>query len=152
MQLGNILSTATQPVVAKPVRFRVLVSPPGEPQRHAVAEAVLAFVDEDARHESKRLAVLGLKSKEPYRSGTPIPEDELIEEEFYRFLMVALRDKDDPAQQFCPNSDYPRFRQALILRQVRWLLGQYDAFVNEEYPELLTKDQQEALLQEAQGN
>jgi len=149
MQLGNILTTASQPVVGRLISFQVLVSPPGQPQKSAKAEAMFAFVDEDARHESKRLARMYLEGKYKNR---PIPDDELVEEEYYWFLMAALRDKEDPTRAFCPNEDYPKFRQALILRPIRRLLMAYDAFVDDEYPELATEEQRTALAGEASGN
>lgn len=139
MQLGNILSTAKDPVVCKPVSFWVLGEQDGK-QVRAKAEAVLAFVSEAARAEARHFAAASLG-----------PGADLVVEEIYRFLMVALRDKDDPSRQFCPNGDIGIFRSAIIMDQVLWLRRQYDAFVRDEYPELMTPKQQTGLAEQAAG-
>lgn len=152
MQLGNILTTATNPVVCKPVKFKVLGRDPEGKQVQAQAEAVWAFVSEDDRQEAKRLALAGLRERPEYRRGDAIPVDVLTDEECYRILMVALRDKDDPSRQFCPNAEYAKFRSAILLDQVNWLLRSYREFVADEYPELVTVEQHEGLTEEARGN
>lgn len=149
MQLGNILSTASDPVVGKPVKFRVLGEKDGR-QVSAQAEAVLAFVDEDKRQEHKRLAREWLESHD-YK-GKSVPMDVLVEEEYLWFVLAALKNKDDPSQQFCLNKDYATFRRAVVMEQVVWLKSRYDAFLRDEYPELATPQQQEDLLNQAAGN
>lgn len=149
MQLGNILSTATEPVVCKSVKFRVLGEDQQGRQTSGQAEAVFAFVNEDRREEYKRLAREWLEQGD--FKGKEIPIDVLTEEEYRWFLMAALRDKDAPQKQFCPNGEYEKFRKALILRQVTRLLAGYNDFVEAEYPELLTDDKQADLREQAEG-
>lgn len=140
MQLGNILSTATDPVVCKPVKFRVLGADSTGKPVSAQAEAVLTFVSEAARLEADALAGQSLP-----------PGGTLGQEKTYWFLMAALRNKANPAQQFCPNAEIDKFRAALIGEQVIWLKGQYDRFVSDEYPELASAEQQDELLGQALG-
>lgn len=139
MQLGNILSTARDPVVCKPVSFWVLGEQDGK-QVRAKAEAVLAFVNESARAEALRMAAASIK-----------PGVEPAAEEAYWFLLAALRDRDDPSRQFCPNAEIGTFRSALILDQVVWLKREYAIFVRDEYPELATAEQQSGLIEQATG-
>ncbi len=149
MQLGNILRTATDPVVARPITFRVLGTDSAGKQTSAQAEAVLAFVPESLREEHKQRAREYLENGD-YK-GKQIPIDVLIEEEYRWFVLAVLRDKDDPSRPFCPASEYPTFRSAIIMEQVAWLREQYRAFVKDEYPELATKEQQDALVGAAAG-
>lgn len=138
MQLGNILSTATEPVVCKAVKFRVLGEDQQGRQVSTEAEAVLVFVSETARIEAEALAAHSLG-----------PGGTLGQEKVYWFLMAALRDKDNPARRFCLNAEIDKFRSALIAEQVIWIKGQYDRFVQDEYPELATAEQQDELAEQA---
>lgn len=149
MQLGNILSSAREPLVCKPVKFQVLAEDERQLPVKATAEAVLAFVSEEAREESRRYAREYLEQHD-YK-GKPIPGDVLDEEEDRWFLLHALRDKDDPSRMFCTRADYPRFRKALIAHQKQWLFTVYAQFVRDEYPELATPRQQKELEDEAKG-
>lgn len=151
MQLGNILSTAAEPVVGRVVEFRVLGTDQSGRQVSARAEALLTFVDEERREETKRFAREYLEAHDFKGSERGVPFDVLSDEEIRCFIFAALRDKEMPDRQFCPNTDYGRFRRALIVEQVRWLKLQYDKFVEDEYPELATKKQQEELLEQAVG-
>ncbi len=146
MQLGNILAGASQPIIYRSVKFRVLVSGPGLQQKSATAEAVLCFVDEEARHEADRQALLYLRGK---YAEQPIPPEELEDEQYYRFLSAALRDKDNPVAAFCPVEDLCKLRSALIAKQISWLLKEYRRFVQDEYPELASPEQQQALVDQA---
>lgn len=149
MQLGSILSSAREPLVCKPVKFQVLAEDERQLPVKATAEAVLAFVSEEAREESRRYACEYLEQHD-YK-GKPIPADALEQEEARFFLLMALRDKDDPSRLFCPRAEYARLRRALIARQVTWLIETYQQFVLDEYPELATPEQQKELDDQAQG-
>src|SRR5688572_13986483 len=101
MQLSGFLSGATTEVKGKPVAFKVLGTDPEGHQTQAQAEAVFALVPEGERteyvhHAKQWLDAHGYKGKE-------IPPDVLVDEQCKWFLMAALRDKDDPTRQFCPN-------------------------------------------------
>lgn len=150
MQLGNILAGATQPVVCKPVAFHVLGVGVDGKQVKVKAEAVFRFVDEAEREDLRRKSRAYLEDKD-YK-GQSVPADAAREEYLRYFLMSALRDKDDPARAFCPEGEYSRFRAALIREQVLWLHSAYDQFVSDEYPELLTEEQQKDLSKQAAGN
>lgn len=141
MQLGNILSTAAEPVATRIVEFQVLAQMPDGRQGKAIAKAALAFVSEAARQDARRSAVENLS-----RGG------DLDEEENYWLLLAALRDADNPVAQFCPNTDIAKFKAAIIVHQVRWLLREYRRFVEDEYPELLTPEQKKQIEDEARGN
>lgn len=149
MQLGNILSTAKSPVCCRQISFQVLGEGPDGRQVSAKAEASLAFVDEDKREEYKFKARDYLEAHE-YKNR-PVPRDVLDEEEYRWFLMAALRNKDDEAQQFCPNDQYSLFRKALIVEQIGWLMKSYREFVKDEYGEFLTPGEQAALAEKAAG-
>lgn len=144
MKLGNILSTAAEPVATKEIKFRVLVSGPGVAQKTAQARAVWAFVDEAARLESVRKARAALE-------GKPHEESDLDEERTYWFLLAALRDADDPVSQFCPDSDIQKFKSAILLPQIHRLTAEYRKFIADEYPELASPAQQAQLREQAAG-
>lgn len=149
MQLGNILSGAREPLVCKPVSFQVLHEGDQGQLLKVKAEAALAFVSEDRREESRRLAREWLATHD-YKDKV-IPADVLDEEENRWFLMLALRDKDDTSRQFCSRSDYGLFRKAVIAAQLSYLFRVYQQFVSDEYPELATPEQQKQIEGEAKG-
>lgn len=151
MQLGDIFESDSVPVVGREVKFHVLKSPPGEPQRQALAEAVFWFVDEPTRHESARFADEYLRNDPLYKKHGIIPEDRRTDEECYAFLIRALRDKDDPTRAFCPPNEYAAFRKALIAPVVAYLMSEYKKYVADEYPELATPEQVEELVDQALG-
>lgn len=142
MQLGNILATAQTPIVYRVIDFHVLGMTPDGKQSKVKAQAALGFVSEAERLESKRLAAQHRKAG-----------DDLAEEEYYWFLLAALRDAEDPTRAFCAADaqGIAMFRASLVLDQVRWFLRQYDKFVLDEYPEMATPEQQKTLIEEAKG-
>lgn len=150
MQLGQILEEAAVPVVGREVTFHVIDTKDGV-QRQARAEAVLHFVDEPMRHEADRHADEWLRNDPLYKKHGIVPETKRREEEYYTFLIRALRDKDDPTKPFCSIGDYPKFRKALVSRVVTYLLSQYQAYVADEYPELASPEQTEGLVEQALG-
>lgn len=150
MQLGEILASASVPVVGRSVRFHVLKRNPDGTQSQALADATLLFVDESARHEADRFAEQFLRDSPLYKSGFP-PADKRRDEEIYSFLMRSLRDSCDKARPFCMPSDYETFRRALVAPVVQYLMNEYNQYLREEYPEILTPEQGEQLIGEALG-
>lgn len=149
MQLGQILSGATESVRSSPVKFRVLGESPEGLQVSAEAEAVMVFVSEDAREKYRQKARAWLESHD-YKDK-PIPALVLDEEESRWFLLAALRDKSDASRAFCPEGQYELFRKALIAQQVSHLYGLYREFVKAEYPELASEEQKHGLIEAAAG-
>lgn len=162
MQLGNILDGGAEFYpVGREVEFHVLKSVletrgedlAGERQ-YKTAECVKAtfrFVDEQLRHEADSHADEVLRANPLYRKTGIIPADKRREEEFYAFLLRALRNVDDPTEPFCPLKDYHLFRRALVADVVTYLLREYKAYVRDEYPEILTADQAAEIVEEAAG-
>lgn len=151
MQLGDILDGGAEFYpVGRPVTFHVLRQPLGGLQDKARVEAVLYFVDEPARHEADAHADKVLRADPLYRD-TGIPSQKRTEEEYYTFLVRALRNKDNPAEPFCPLADYPKFRKSLVSDVVSYLLREYKRYVADEYPELATPEQVAEVVEEALG-
>lgn len=146
MQLGNILSTACAPIVPRDVTFCVLGEKAGQ-QTKGEAKAVFVFVPESIRDECKRLAREWLEGH-GYKDR-PIPHDIFADEVERWFLLKALRNKDDHAQQFCFDQDYGTFKAAVTQEQCRWLMAEHERFTADEYPELATPKQQADLVKEA---
>jgi len=93
---------------------------------------------EDARCEADRAARDYLQAKYADR---PLLPGELDDEQNLRFLMAALRDKDNPVAAFCPVADVDKLRSALIAKQISWLFRQYKRFVANEYREVLSNEE-----------
>ncbi len=169
MQLGDILDGGAEfHPVGREVEFHVLkntyehvsdekiaedrVVPGvvGERQHKARVKATLRFVDEQLRHEGDRQADRFLRESPLYQDGV-IPPQKRTEEEFYCFLIRALRNSDNPAEPFCELKDYARFRRALVSEVVSYLLREYKRYVADEYPELATPEQVAEVVEEALG-
>lgn len=152
MQLGSILDGGVEfHAVGREVKFHILRQPIGGRQDKGLAEAVLYFVDEQSRHEADRHADEALREDPLYKKHGLIPADKRREEEYYAFLVRALRNKDNPAEPFCPLQDYQKFRRAVVSDVVTHLLREYKRFVRDEYPEILTAEQAAEIAEEAAG-
>ncbi|MFO0578699.1 MAG: hypothetical protein U1A78_32250 [Polyangia bacterium] len=151
MQLGSILEAGEFHPVGREVTFHILRTSPEGKQDKARVTAVLHFVDEALRHEADRHADEWLRADPLYKKTGIVPLEKRREEEFYAFLIRALRDKDDVTQPFCPLADYYKFRKALVSDVVSYLLRAYKAYVRDEYPETVTEQQAGELVEEALG-
>ena len=69
----------------------------------------------------------------------------------YKFLAFVLRDHEHPIRRFVENDQYEQFKQAIIPQQIGWLSREYFALVEQEYPEIMTKEDVEDLNKEAEG-
>lgn len=154
MQLGSILDDGDgEPLVGRAVEFRIKKQT-GKGPRLVRVKARLLPVGEAERQQSKRDAVTYLRSTagSPYRRiegepEPPIPGDVLGEERSYQLLKYALRDVDDSSVAFLAAADYERFRQGVTVEQVNWLGREYDALIEEQYPETLTPERRKQLMQ-----
>ena len=154
MQLGAILDAGDgEPLVGRPVEFRIKKQTAKGPRVMRV-KAVLLPVGEADRQQSKRDALTYLRTTagSSYRKvegepEPPIPGDVLGEERSYQLLRYALHDADDPSVRLLGPADYERFRQGLTVEQVNWLGREYDALIEEQYPETLTPERRKQLLQ-----
>lgn len=143
MRLGNLLSQKGGiPETGRPVRFQLRVKhKDGSTVRHW-AEALLLPVSEADRAGANAAAA-------DFCAGAD-SGPELADEKVYRFLQKALRDPEAPAQLFVRNDEMEAFRAGVTRDQVDWLYGEYKALIKSEYPELITRDQEKKLGEEAE--
>jgi hypothetical protein len=157
MKLGEILSQEdnARPLVGHDVEFWIKK---GNTQRFRVKAKMYPLGEAD-RQQAKRDAVKYLRTlpdyKETERDGStylpPIPEMVRLEEEEYKRLCLILHDADDPTSKFVLNADYATFRAGVTIEQVNWLGREYDRYISEEYPELLSEKQRKELEDEARS-
>lgn len=161
MQLGNILNLDPGvPVVSVPVEFSFLKYSPEGPRRVRI-KAQLLPVPEAERQKSKAEALKFLLTDpgSPYREvppeskdkgkSLPPPRDVLHSEEVYKLMAYALYDEEDPSKRLVAPHEYPLFRAGLVMEQVEWLFQQYRKLIEDEYPELLSPEEHQALVSEA---
>lgn len=142
MNLGQFLTEGeTLPPVMLPVEFYITVRGSGGVTRRRV-RALMAPVSEADRLSARREALEYLKNLPEYKgddgkpdTAKPVPSWALEQEDAYRFLAKSLRDADMPESQFVHADQYGRFRDGVVLEQVRWLNRMYDEFIAAEYPE-----------------
>lgn len=155
MQLGAILDAGDdEPLLGRDVEFRIKKQT-GKGQRLVRVKARLLPVGEADRQQSKRDALVYLRTAagSPYRKPekpkdgpeAAIPADVLGEERSYQLLKYALHDADDTSVRFVGAADYERFRQGLTVEQVNWLHREYEALIEEQYPETLTPERRREL-------
>jgi acyl-CoA hydrolase len=145
MQLGNILNGArTQRAVTRPVKFRIIATNSREERTTAPAEAVLVFVAPDEHQEALVLAQEAIDTR--FRAR-PIPAQVLASEQQYHFLLLALRDKSDPAKPFA--SSIGDLRLSIPGPVAEMLVAEYQRFVDEEFPDFVEDDDFEKLVEEA---
>jgi len=150
MKLGQFLSGAAQ-APTKAISFPVVgVNGQGVKSR-ATARAVFAFVDEHQRAEALRDAHAYLARLYVDKDGTPlqVPPRRRDEEETYQVLFRALRDADDPDQPFAETM--LALRHALVDQVADQLARAYRKWVDEEFPDSITRDKFDELVAEAEG-
>lgn len=151
MNLGEILSSqeSGKALVGRLVTFQVV----RKRIRHSVT-AMFFPVGEAERQQTKRDAVKFLRTLPDYQKdedGTlpVIPADVLSEERQYKFLAAALHNPDNPDAKFILNKDYATFREGVVVDQINWLGREYDRYIRDEYPEVLTEKDRKDLEDEA---
>ena len=75
----------------------------------------------------------------------------MTEEVDIRFLFAALRDADDPGRPLAEVANYERFRQGLVESTITALHREYKAFMEREYPEVVSATQMAKLKEQAAG-
>ena len=157
MKLGEILSQEdnARPLVGHDVEFWIKK---GNAQRFRVKAKMYPLGEAD-RQQAKRDALKYLRTlpdyKETEQDGMkylpPIPEDVRAAEVEYKRICAILRDVDDPSTPFVLNQDYPVFRAGVIAEQIDRLAGEYDQYIKDEYPELMSDEQRRQIESEAQS-
>ena len=157
MKLGEILSQEdnARPLVGHDVEFWIKK---GNKQRFLVKAKMYPLGEAD-RQQAKRDAMKHLRTlpdyKEVDRDGVPylppIPEAVRAAEEEYKRICAILHDVDDPSAKFVLNTDYAAFRSGVIAEQINRLADEYDAYIKNEYPELMSAEQRAQLEAEAQS-
>ena len=153
MNLGEILSAQDngKALVGRPVEFQIV-----KKRVRYTVKALFFPVSEAERQQSKRDAVKYLRSLPDYQKTEegilpPIPDDVREEERQYRFLATALHNPENEDAKFIRNSDYSDFRAGVVVDQINWLGRQYDKYIQDEYPEILTDSDCKDLEDEAAG-
>ena len=159
MTLGDILSSSVGvPIVGKVVEFHVSRLEDGVRKSFkAKALLVVASVLEQEQISAETEAYLrkrpewSEKKTGPLSVKPPIPDEVFQAERQYKFLTFVLRDHEHPIRRFVENDQYEQFKQAIIPQQIGWLSREYFALVEQEYPEIMTKEDVEDLQTEAEG-
>lgn len=159
MTLGDILSSSVGvPMVGKDVEFHVSRLEDGIRKAYkAKAKLIVASVLEQEQITAETETYLRKKPEWAERKTgalsvkPPIPDEVFQSERQYKFLAFVLRDHEHPIRRFIENDQYEQFKQAIIPQQIGWLSREYFALVEQEYPEIMTKEEIEALNKEAEG-
>lgn len=144
MRLGNIISQ--QGGVAETgrrVKFQFRSKDKqGQVQRHW-CEAMILPLSETERGEAEAAARTYAEQN---------PQTVLGDEAAYRKLQKFLRDPDDLRVCFFLEKEMDLLREGLVYKQVQWLLDEYQQHIEEEYPEILSEEEQTSLEEEAIKN
>lgn len=143
MRLGNILAqSGGVPETGRPVKFQIRTKQAGRSTRKW-CEAMILPVSEDER---------GKLVGEARRYCDDHPEVSLDSEIALRQIQVMLYDPEDLRVKWAMGDELPALRAGLVADQAAWLLSQYRAHIESEYPELISKDEGQALENEAEKN
>ncbi len=132
--LKNVESAHLAPTL--PVKFKVIGLTKDRQPVTFDAEAQLVFVDELASMTATRAAHEKESSDDLFRT-----------ERAYQLLLVALRDKDNPAIQFASNVE--QLKKALVGPVAAALMNSYQSFLAKEFPEMPTEQQAAEMEEEA---
>lgn len=147
MKLGEIITGKAGGVYdapTRPVRFKVIGKRANGEQVVADAEAVIAFVPESQRVESRVAADKALRMSFPDGNA---PADLLNDERVYHLLLKCLKDSDDHRQPFAMTVD--ELKGSLHRRVAVDLYTAYEKFSADEFPEEMDVDTFEQLVEEA---
>lgn len=143
MRLGDFLKKGAE-APTHPVQFQIVGKDAQEVTVRATASAVLAFVDESSRQQSRLDARAHLTALDAAPS-----DDELIDERICQILFRSMRDADDPRKPFAQSVD--ELRRALVLVERNRLYLAYSKFVEDEFPDTCSPDALKAMETEAAG-
>jgi hypothetical protein len=149
MKLGDFLRQAPRrrPVNPRPVRFSAVEPDKTKAQAVVDAEAILVFVDEDARAQIGPAARASLEKRFPDGS---LDDEDLKNERAYQLLFLCLRDAEDPRSSFAASVD--ELRSALVLPEARRLTDEYDRYVQDEFPPAVDDETWRQLMEDAEKN
>lgn len=156
MQLGQILSdNSAMACVGEPVTFWLNVRDGSNRILKQKVTALLMPVSEPEKVDAYRQAEQYLRTKPDWQEQNgklpPIPSYVVTEEVDIRFLFAALRDEDDPGRPLVEVANYERFRQGLVESTITALHREYKAFMEREYPEVVSATQMAKLKEQAAG-
>lgn len=147
MRLGDFLSTTVEGQVAAPVHpvtFKAIKRGKHGEEYVIEMKAALAFVDEKRRDEAMDAAEAAIRRVYPDGNA---PVEKRSNEIAYQVLLRALRDADDPRVQFAESVE--QLRSVLVQRVATHLYAEYQDFVDEEFPEVITPEQFADLVEQA---
>ena len=75
----------------------------------------------------------------------------LAREANLRFLCEALRDSDDARKAFVEADHVDTLRESLVYEQLVFLLAEYAALIQAEYPEIITREDVDGMKAEAKS-
>ena len=148
MQLGSFLDGAKHlPAVTRPVKFTIGAKNAQAQGVPVEVEAVLSYVDEEERAAINVEAADYLSKAYP---GKFIPVADQRNEETFRFLALALRDKADPAKPFCAGG-VDELRPHLVFAVASYLNDEYQAYIEAEFTKSPTAADVDKMKAEATG-
>lgn len=102
---------------------------------------------------SEARAARAIRAAEAYCQGRADFGDAplLAREANLRFLVEAMRDSDDARKAFCEAERVDDLRESLVYEQLVYLLGEYAALIQAEYPECVTRDDVDGMRAEAKS-
>ena len=102
---------------------------------------------------SEARAARAIRSAEAYCQGRQDFGDAplLAREANLRFLCEAMRDSDDARKAFVEADHVDDLRESLVYEQLVYLLGEYAALIQAEYPECVTSDDFKGMKAEAKS-
>ena len=152
MQLGQILNdNSAVACVGEPVTFWLNVRDSSNRILKQKVTALLMPEKVDACRQAEQYLRTKPDWQEQNGKLSPIPSYVVTEEVDIRFLFAALRDADDPGRPLVEVANYERFRQGLVESTITALHREYKAFMEREYPEVVSATQMAKLKEQAAG-
>lgn len=145
MQLGKIFSeTQGEPLIGKEVEFR-LIKTMAEGQSIYKIKGVFHILTEEDRRRAITAAQDSLNAE--YTNQYPPQDIRMIEEKIW-MMAYCIYDPEDQRRRLFPN-DVALFKKGITLPVLDYLVREYEKFVIDEYPEIVSADQFEDLASQA---
>lgn len=144
MRLGNIIAQqGGVPETGRLIKFQFRTKDK-QGQTHRIwCEAMMLPLSEVERAEAESAARSHCEKNAQFILG---------DETAYRKVQKFLRDPEDLRVHFFLEKELEQIRSGLVFRQVQWLLDEYNQHIEEEYPEVLSKQQEAEVEEDALKN
>ncbi len=147
MKLGEIFAQQQgDPIVGKEVEFRLIKTSPEGQQAYKI-KGIFHILTELDRREALERATEALKAEYADKQNMPDQTTRVFEQKIWE-MILCIYDPEDERKRLL-DRDAMLFKKGLTIPMLNHLIQQYEKFVTDEYPELVSDQEFNDMVAEA---